>query len=240
MPTKIEWSDETWNPITGCSPISPGCQNCYAKGMTHRLKGRYGYHHGNPFQVTLHRDKFSYPASLKKPRKIFVCSMGDLFHEDVPDNWINAVFYVTSIVSHHTYLFLTKRPERMKNYINAIVDQYQIKIPSNLWFGITVENQQMADYRMPFLIDTKVTNKFVSIEPMLGPVNLSIYIGSMKWVILGGETGKNARYMDPDWAIDVRKQCVQNYVPFFFKQMSKKAPTPLILLLKQFPSTMPF
>ena len=239
MPTRIEWTDESWNPITGCTPISPGCQNCYAKGMTNRLKGRYGYHHENPFQVTLHKNKFSFPLSLRRPRKVFVCSMGDLFHKDVPDAWIDAVLLVTSIVPRHTYIILTKRPERMRNYMNAIVDKYEIEIPSNLWFGVTAENQEMADSRLPFLIDTEVSNKFVSIEPMLGPVDLTNYIDRLNWVITGGETGMKARYMNPEWAIAVKNICVQNNVPFFFKQMSKKAPAPETLAMKQFPLGMP-
>jgi protein gp37 len=165
--------------------------------------------------------------------------MGDLFHKDVPDAWIDAVFHVTSIVHRHTYLILTKRPERMRNYINSIVDQYEIEIPSNLWFGVTVENQEMADFRLPILIDTKVTNKFVSIEPMLGPVDLTNYIDRINWVITGGETGMKARYMDPGWAIAVKNICVKNNLPFFFKQMSNKAPAPAELEFKQLPSGMP-
>jgi len=239
MPTKIEWTDESWNPITGCTPISPGCINCYAKKMTNRLKGRYGYHHENPFQVTLHKDKFSVPLSLRRPRKVFICSMGDLFHKDVPDAWIDAVFHVTTMVQRHTYLILTKRPERMRDHINAIVDKYAIEIPSNLWFGVTAENQEMADFRLPFLIDTKVNNKFVSIEPMLGPVDLANYIDRLNWIIVGGETGKETRYMDPKWALTVKNICIKNNVPFFFKQMSNKASTPAELAFKQLPPGMP-
>ncbi|HBY02285.1 MAG TPA: hypothetical protein DEG92_07105 [Rikenellaceae bacterium] len=239
MPTKIEWTDESWNPITGCTPISPGCLNCYAKKMTNRLKGRYGYHHENPFQVTMHKDKFSFPLSLRRPRKVFICSMGDIFHKDVPDAWIDAVLHVTSIVPRHTYIILTKRPERMQYYINAIVDKHAIEIPSNLWFGVTTENQEMADFRLPLLIDTKIANKFVSIEPMLGPVDLSNYIDCLNWVIVGGETGNKARDMKAEWAMKVKFQCLQKGIPFFFKQMSNKAPTPPDLAIKQFPSGMP-
>ena len=239
MTSKIEWTNETWNPVTGCSPISPGCHNCYAKNMTNRLKGRCGYHHTDPFKITLHKDKFSKPSTFKKPRKVFVCSMGDLFHKDVPDAWIDAVMKVTSMVPQHTYLILTKRPERMFTYITNIVKTYNITIPNNLWFGVTAENQEMADYRIPFLLDLPVENKFVSIEPMLGPVNIASYISKLDWIIVGGETGKKARYMDPGWAVAVKNLCLQNAVPFFFKQMSMKAPAPIELLIKQFPSSMP-
>lgn len=239
MPTRIEWTDESWNPVTGCTPISPGCINCYAKKMTNRLKGRFGYHHTNPFQVTLHKDKLSFPLSLRRPRKVFVCSMSDIFHKDVPDAWIDAVLKVTTMASQHTYQILTKRPERMRDYINSIVEKYSIEIPSNLWFGITAENQEMADFRLPLLIDTKVKNKFVSIEPMLGPVDLANYIDRLNWIITGGETGMKARYMDPNWALAVKNICVKNKVPFFFKQMSNKAPAPAELAFKQLPLGMP-
>ncbi len=239
MSSKIKWTNETWNPITGCTPCSPGCQNCYAEMMSRRLKGRFGYHYQDPFQVTLHKAKFKDPLKLKKPRKIFVCSMGDLFHKDVPGHWIDAVFQITSLAPQHAFQILTKRPERMNKYLANIVSQYEIEIPDNLWFGVTAENQQMADQRLQILIDTPVANKFVSIEPMLGPVDISSYIHHLDWAIVGGETGVKARHMDPGWARAIRNLCRKHEVPFFFKQMSKKAPIPEALLVKQFPISMP-
>ncbi len=238
MSTKIEWTDESWNPISGCSPCSPGCVNCYAEMMSRRLKGRFGYHYQNPFQITLHKEKLKEPLRLKKPRKIFPCSMGDLFHPDVPESWIDALFQVTTLARQHTYQILTKRPERMQKYLSIIVSKYQIEVPANLWFGVTAENQQMADQRIPVLIDTPVANRFISIEPMLEAVDISCYIKNIDWVIVGGETGVKARDMEPRWAIEIKDLCRGNHVPFFFKQMTKKAPTPEELLIKEFPKAM--
>lgn len=201
MPTKIEWTDETWSPITGCTPISEGCQNCYAKRMATRLKGRYGYDKDNPFKVTLHPDRLDQPLKWKKPRMIFVCSMGDLFHEDVPDEWILRVFNTIRKCSPgvgdypvHTFLILTKRPERMRNVIMRMrfnrdknpmmyLDKegdltgypmgQRIK---NVWLGVTAENQQRADARIPILLQTPAAVRFVSVEPMLGPVDLNRWL----------------------------------------------------------------
>ncbi len=235
MTSKIGWTDETWNPITGCTPCSPGCENCYAAMMSRRLKGRFGYHYQDPFQVTLHKVKFKQPLQFKKPKKIFTCSMGDLFHPDVPDQWIDAVLQITTLAPQHSYQILTKRPERMKKYLSNIVCKYKEKIPSNLWFGVTAENQQMADHRIPLLVETPVANRFISIEPMIEAVDISSYIDQIDWVITGGETGIKARYMDPAWAKAVMMLCREHQVPFFFKQMTKKAAIPQDLMVKQFP-----
>lgn len=239
MPTKIEWAEETWNPVTGCSPISEGCRNCYAERMSKRLAGRCGYPEDEPFRVTLHSDRLDEPLKWKKPRKVFVCSMGDLFHEDVPDEWIDQlVWEIGHTFQKHTFLVLTKRPERMRAWF---VKAYKENLPyPNIWLGVTAENQQRADERIPILLQIPASLRFVSIEPMLGPVDLTriIYdrqtvIDSLEglhgwplphaegpkldWVICGGETGPGARPMHPDWVRSLRDQCQAARTPFFFK-----------------------
>ena len=186
MPTKIEWATDTWNPITGCSPISEACQNCYAERMAKRLAGRCGYPKDEPFKVTLHPDKLDQPMRWKKPRMIFVCSMGDLFHEDVPEIEIIRVFAVMAD-AQHTYLVLTKRPERMKEVLTSpsiandvwlmtntgISEDKPIWPLPNVWLGVTAENQARADERIPVLLQIPAAKRFVSVEPMLGPVDLT-------------------------------------------------------------------
>ncbi len=147
---------------------------------------------------------------------------------------------MTTKAPQHIYQILTKRPERMQTYLKRVVDSHGVKaIPSNLWFGATTQNQEMADYRIPILINTPVPNKFISVEPMLTPVDLTAYIHNLDWVITGGETGQRARYMDPAWAVAIKELCKQHQVPFFFKQMSKKKPAPAELQVKEFPVKMP-
>ncbi len=223
MPTKIEWCDETWNPVTGCSPASDGCKNCYASRMIGRNLPHMG--HEGPFsRVQFHPDRLDQPLRWKKPRRIFVCSMGDLFHEDVKEEWINSVLRVAADTTRHTFMLLTKRPGRMSAYLNRKWD-----IPKNVWLGVTAENQATFDERIPILLQTPAAKRFVSVEPMLGPVDLGVYghrMGSPKsairgvidWVIVGGETGPGARPMHPDWARGLRDQCQAAGVPFFFKQ----------------------
>lgn len=255
MPTKIEWTDETWNPITGCTPISEGCQNCYAKRMANRLKGRYGYDKDNPFKVTLHPDKLDEPLKWKKPRMIFVCSMGDLFHEDVPTTFIDQVLEIIAACPQHTFLALTKRPENLKHKIYGTTEENPYRqlgggdYLSNLWLGVTAENQQRADERIPMLLQIPAVKRFVSIEPMLGPVrfktekemyeeaagmglenmffsfnNINPNGIGLDWTICGGETGPGARPMHPDWARSLRDQCHAAGVPFFFKQWGEWFP----------------
>lgn len=198
--TRIEWTEYSWNPITGCTPISEGCQNCYAQRMAKRLAGRCGYPADDPFRVTLHPDKLNEPLKWKKPRRVFVCSMSDLFHEDVPFEFIDYMFAVMGRSQQHTFLLLTKRPERMREYLQA--GRYQeilhiayklnfrpeglgkgIDNPNdmrwwpNVWLGVTAENQQRADERIPILLQIPAAVRFVSVEPMLGPVDLSKWLG---------------------------------------------------------------
>lgn len=172
--TTIEWATHTWNPVTGCSPISEGCENCYAKRMAQRLRGRCGYPEDDPFKVTRHDNRLLQPLKLRKPSRIFVCSMGDLFHEDVPNDYIDQVFGVMTHVSveHHTFLILTKRPERMRRYISSLDCQDWGLPRGNIWLGVTVENNNNL-WRIEELLQIPAAVRFVSIEPMLGPVDLT-------------------------------------------------------------------
>lgn len=177
--TKIEWTEYSWNPVTGCTPISEGCQNCYAKRMANRLRGRCGYPADEPFRVTLHPEKLDEPLKWEKPRRVFVCSMGDLFHEDVPDEFIEKVFDVMATVSRHTFIVLTKRPRRLLEFVkwqtHETGEGYLNE--GNVWLGVTAENQQRADERIPILLQIPAAVRFVSVEPMLGPVDLSKWLG---------------------------------------------------------------
>jgi len=182
--TKIEWAEKTWNPITGCTKISEGCQHCYAERMSKRLAGRCGYDKNDPFTVTFHPDNLDEPLRWRKPSRIFVCSMGDLFHEEVPFELIEEVFIAMDECAWHTFMVLTKRPQRMLQfsewYLGRCSDesvgiQYHT-LPANIQIGITAENQQRADERIPILLQTPAAKRFVSIEPMLGPVNISRWL----------------------------------------------------------------
>ena len=234
--TRIEWAEVVWNPVSGCTPISEGCQNCYAKRMATRLKGRYGYPEDEPFKVTLHPEKLKEPLKWKKPRRVFVCSMGDLFHEQVPDEYIAKVWEVMNNASQHTFLVLTKRPQRMKDFLarlgwythdrevnpaEAVLDEGGKYTLKNVWLGVTAENQQRADERIPILLQIPAAVRFVSIEPMLGPVVIPEEWPD--WVICGGETGPGARPIHPDWVRSLRDQCQAAGTPFFFKSWGEWA-----------------
>ncbi|MGD1001060.1 MAG: phage Gp37/Gp68 family protein [Candidatus Brocadiia bacterium] len=230
--TKIEWTEAAWNPITGCSPVSEGCEHCYAQRMAQRLAGRYGYPKAYPFAVTVHDDRMVEPLSWKKPRRIFVCSMADLMHDNVPDMAIRDVIGTIKAAPQHTFQILTKRPRRLEEWV----------WPSNVWLGVTAENQQRADERIPILLTHQHASVlFVSIEPMLGPITLKRYIGDpmprpwpvlvhadggtpprgLDWVICGAETGPGARPMHNVWADDLYRQCKKASVPFFFKKQTE-------------------
>lgn len=237
MSTKIEWTEETWNPVTGCTKISAGCQHCYAERMAHRLAGRFGYPPApDQFKVTLHPDRLDDPLHWNKPRKVFVCSMGDLFHENVDPEIIMQVIDVIVATPKHTYQILTKRPERMYRYLKQYFKHISKKVPTNLWLGVTAENQEAADERIPWLLKTPAAVRFVSVEPMLGPVNIALIDDAfydagipvtwqrleqgrgIDWVICGGETGPGARPMAWHWAESLHQQCLDADVPFFFKK----------------------
>jgi protein gp37 len=235
-----------WNPVTGCSKISPGCTNCYAERMAERLAGRFGYPRDEPFQVTIHPERLEEPLRWRKPRNILVCSMGDLFHEDVPFPIPALVFDIAGKCPQHTFQILTKRPQRMYEFTQWMAGADDISTaewPRNCWLGVTAENQAMADQRIPLLLQTPAAIRFVSVEPMLGPVKLSRWLGCgdphhrhigpcslyganqrLDWVIVGGETGPGARPIHPDWVRSLRDQCLSSGVPFFFKQWGAYLP----------------
>lgn len=229
MKTKIEWATHTWNPVTGCTPISEGCEHCYAARMAKRLAGRCGYPQDDPFRPgTFHANRLNDPLKIKKSSMIFVCSMGDLFHESVDVDVIFKILEVIDKASHHTYVLLTKRPETMRSFFEITGDWDSSEWP-NVWLGVTAENQARADERIPILLSIQAAVRFVSVEPMLGPVDLTHdldgfrcdenYGERLDWVICGGETGPGARPMHPDWARSLRDQCKAEGIPFFFKSM---------------------
>lgn len=271
--TKIEWTDATWNPITGCSVISPGCTNCYAM----KLAGTRMKHHpsragltvdskAGPVwngQVRFNEEWLTQPLTWKRPRMIFVCAHADLFHESVSDEWIDRVFAVMALAPQHTFQVLTKRSKRMREYFgkvrhegglcdsmsiiwqraqeiaidHSLLHRYQPKISvlPNVWLGVSIEDQKRADERIPDLLATPAAVRWLSMEPLLGAVTLNratVMVSpgvelpvewvpplcQLDWVVLGGESGSNARPMHPDWARSIRDQCAAADVPFHFKQ----------------------
>lgn len=206
----IEWTEYSWNPVTGCTKISPGCQNCYAERMAIRLQAMGHRNYVNGFKIALHAHILNAPLKWKRPSVVFVNSMSDLFHEDVPEQFIHKVFRVMSRTTQHQYQILTKRAERLSELNPVIV------WPENVWMGVSVENQDYK-YRIDYLRMTNARVKFVSFEPLLEsmpPLDLK----KIDWVIAGGESGPRARPVKPEWIIDIRNQCVDAGIPFFFKQ----------------------
>ncbi|AMS02071.1 DUF5131 family protein [Mycobacterium phage Panchino] len=267
--TGIEWTDATWNPATGCTKVSAGCDNCYAEKIAHRFAGTSAYPNG--FEVTLRPERLDWPLRKRKPLRIFVNSMSDLFHDQVPDEYIAKVFAVMAAARHHTFQVLTKRHGRMRSLLSSEafrdgVAEYAQQhadptrggsIPTgpwdgpewwplwNVWLGVSTENQKWADVRIPALLDTPAAVRFISAEPLLGPIDLSRFLRPTKcsqcghgwraaacgpthavlaadpglhWVIVGGESGPGARPMHPAWARSLRDQCTAADVPFLFKQ----------------------
>lgn len=208
--SKIEWTDTTWNPVTGCTKVSDGCKNCYAARMAIRLKAMGNDRYKNGFKVTLQHDLITSPLSWKKPKRIFVNSMSDLFHEDVPLSFIKDVFITMDKASWHTFQIVTKRTERLVNVAN------KINWPSNVWMGITVESQKYK-HRINDLRKTPAYIKFISIEPLLSLLP-QLPLRGIDWIIVGGESGHGARPMKKEWVLKIMRQCVSNNVPFFFKQ----------------------
>ena len=208
--SRIEWTESTWNPVTGCTKISAGCQNCYAERMGKRLHAMGVENYRNGFAVTLHPHVLSKPLSWKQPQTIFVNSMSDLFHESVPDDFILQVFDVMRKASWHRFQVLTKRSERLL-HLNRSIDW-----PENVWMGVTVENADCT-YRIEHLRNTGAVIKFLSLEPLLGPLH-DMNLKKIDWVITGGESGPGARLIEADWVRDIRDQCVESNTPFFFKQ----------------------
>lgn len=270
--TKIEWTDATWNPVTGCTKVSAGCDHCYAETIATRFAGSKAYPHG--FDVTLRPERLPLPLKWQRPRRIFVNSMSDLFHSSVPDEYIARVFAVMAATPRHTYQILTKRHGRLRTLLqdrcrcaashaagihfrsmmcdqarsidgvdpHAVYFEPPWPLP-NVWIGVSVEDQATANLRIPALLETPAARRFLSCEPLLGPVDLSTWLGierydsfgwgqemfaamngrvgpagGLHWVIAGGESGHGARPMHPDWARQLRDQCVAARVPFHFKQ----------------------
>lgn len=208
--SKIEWTDATWNPSTGCNKVTAGCKNCYAETMAKRLQamGASGYENG--FDFTLMPERIDLPRKIKKPTKFFVNSMSDLFHENMPFEFLDRVFNVIEETPHHQYQILTKRENILEDYFT------NRKVPKNVWLGVTVENSKTKD-RIDVLRKIDAEIRFLSIEPLIGEVG-EVDLTNIHWVIVGGESGHKARPMKSEWAIDVQRQCNEQNVSFFFKQ----------------------
>ncbi len=227
--SKIEWTEATWNPVTGCTKVSPGCDNCYAEKIVERFQGK------GAFAIVKRSDEKLYlPFHWRRPRRVFVNSMSDLFHADVPDSFIANVWSVMARTPQHTYQVLTKRHARMRSLLNsaAFYDQVRSLAPGagwplpNVWLGVSVEDQHWAEIRVPALLETSAYVRWLSCEPLLGPVYLPRFVDLplVNWVVVGGESGPGARPMHPDWAREIRDQCSHLGVPFFFKQWGNWAP----------------
>lgn len=208
--TKIEWTEVTWNPVTGCSKVSPGCLNCYAERMANRLRAMGQHNYRDGFAVRTHEHMLKLPLMWMKPRMVFVNSMGDLFHEKVSDAFIKRVFKVMANTPQHIYQLLTKREDRLFA-ISPILPW-----PKNVWMGVTVEDNDHL-YRVEWLRRIPSVVRFLSIEPLLGPLP-DLDLSGIDWVIVGGESGPGARPMQSDWVISIRDACIRESVPFFFKQ----------------------
>ncbi len=217
--SKIEWTNATWNPVTGCTKISHGCKNCYAERMARRLYFMGQERYRNGFRITLHEDLLEQPLNWKKPKYIFINSMSDLFHEDVPAEFIERIFKIMVRAEWHIFQILTKRSERLRK----IADN--LPWAQNIWMGVTVESQDYI-YRIDHLRNIPASRKFISIEPLLSPIN-QLPLQDIAWVIAGGESGPGARPLKPEWVRTIRDQCLDRGVPFFFKQWggTKKART---------------
>ncbi len=208
--SRIEWTDMTWNPTTGCTKISTGCKNCYAEIMSRRLKAMDVDKYSNGFDLTLHESAIEAPLSWRQPRRVFVNSMSDLFHPGIPMEFIQRVFDIMVQCPQHVFQVLTKRPERTLE-LNRMIDW-----APNIWMGVSVENDRVVD-RIDILRSTSASIKFLSLEPLLGPLP-NLNLTDIDWVIAGGESGRKARPMDPEWVLDIRDQCLEAEVAFFFKQ----------------------
>ena len=208
--SKIEWTETTWNPVTGCTKVSHGCKRCYAERMSSRLQAMGMAKYRNGFAVTVHPAVLDQPLRWRKPRLVFVNSMSDLFHKNVPTEFVESVFDVMNEASRHTFQVLTKRPGRVLK-LNR-----RLNWTPNIWMGVSVESERWLD-RVDHLRATDAQTKFLSLEPLLGSLS-SLDVNGIDWVITGGESGPGARPMEGDWVREIRDICVQHEVPFFFKQ----------------------
>ncbi|MDQ3695467.1 MAG: phage Gp37/Gp68 family protein [Chloroflexota bacterium] len=208
--SSIEWTEATWNPLTGCTKVSQGCKHCYAERMAKRLQAMGHPNYATGFKLALHENLLEAPLKWKKPRTIFVNSMSDLFHPEVPDLFIHRVFNVMCEASHHRFQVLTKRPERVLELSS------DLPWPSNVWMGTSVESTKYVS-RIQLIGQTAAQVKFLSLEPLLGPLP-NLELTEIDWVIVGGESGPQARPVNEAWVIDIRDQCISQKIPFFFKQ----------------------
>jgi protein gp37 len=205
----IEWTQDTWNPVTGCSKVSQGCAHCYAERLSKRLQRMGNPRYKNGFQLTLHHDLLKSPLSKKQPRMIFVNSMSDIFNEDIPFEFIEQIFHTMKAAPWHTFQILTKRSKRMASLASFL------EWPSNVWMGVTVENQEWTS-RIDDLRKVPASVRFLSCEPLLGPIDTDL--SQIDWVIVGGESGPSARLMHAEWVRSIRGRCQKTKIPFFFKQ----------------------
>jgi protein gp37 len=208
--SSIEWTDATWNPVTGCTKISPGCTHCYAERLAERLEAMGNPRYRNGFELTLHADQIDLPLRWRKPKRIFVNSMSDLFHEDVPEDFIRQVFQVMNHAHWHNFQVLTKRAERLAELVPAL------HWTPNIWQGVSVESEEYL-WRLDYLRQTPAAVRFISIEPLLSRIP-SLKLDGIHWVIVGGESGPGHRPPVPDWVREIRDLCVGARVAFFFKQ----------------------
>ena len=246
--TAIEWTDATWNPTTGCTRVSAGCDHCYAERLSRRLlattyRARLPVvnteaNRRDPFAVRTWPDRLAIPGSWRRPRRVFVNSMSDLFHKNVPEKFVRRCFQVMLGVGRHVYQVLTKRPGRAAQFVKRHADLFPAGLPSHIWIGTSVEDQSVA-YRVRHLLAVRAAVRFLSCEPLIGPFDLSGFLPckergclrgadtqppNIHWVIAGGESGPGARRMAPEWARGLRDQCLAEGVPFFFKQWGGRTP----------------
>lgn len=214
--SRIEWTEATWNPVTGCDQVSPGCAHCYAKTFAERWRGVPGHPYEQGFDLRLWPDRLDQPRRWKKSRTIFVNSMSDLFHEDIPFDFVEQVFEVMVDCEQHTFQVLTKRHERLAELAP------DLPWPPNLWMGVSIENRRFV-LRADFLRLVPSAVRFVSAEPLLGPLE-SLDLRDIHWLIAGGESGPRHRRIDPEWVLDLRNRCVDAEVAFFFKQWGGARP----------------
>lgn len=235
--SSIEWTDATWNPVTGCNRVSSGCDHCYALALAKRLKamGNRRYQQdGQPrtsgpgFGVQLHEDLLDLPLRWKRPRRVFVNSMSDLFHSNVSDEFIRRVFTTMVEADHHIFQILTKRPRRLASLLPRIWSELGVEPPGHIWIGTSVEDQEWADNRVPLLLAAPSGLRFLSCEPLIGPIQLNHLLVSsascVDWVIVGGESGHGHRTMPVEWVRSLRDECVSLGISFFFKQWGGRTP----------------
>ena len=209
--SRIEWTEQTWNSTTGCTKVSPGCKNCYAESMSRRLRAMKVPGYGNGFELSMMNDRLEQPLHRQKPTTYFVNSMSDLFHEEIPSEFLDKVFDVIGKTQRHTYQILTKRSARMREYFSAR------KVPSNVWLGVSVEDQKYGIPRIDDLRMIVATIRFISAEPLLEDLG-ELDLTSIHWLIVGGESGPRARPMQTEWVDNIYRQCKRTNTSFFFKQ----------------------